>query len=202
MSTVRGQNINVKIAVIVPVKNEEQGLMELVQKLLQQVTDNDEIIFVDAGSTDRTQEILNQASREHGQVKMIVSPGAYPGKGRNIGIANTDAEIIVQIDGGNLPGPCWLNKMIAPIIAEQADFVWGDYRFMPVIKKISNIELDLGEVYGCSLLRRYGRSSLQDISGGACVAYKRWVWETVGGFPEWTQVAEDKLFVKKIQILK
>lgn len=190
-----------KTAIIVPVKNEEQGLEELIHALLGQISDGDEVIFVDAGSNDRTQAILTQAAKEHEQIRMFVSPGAFPGKGRNVGIANTDAEIILQIDGANMPGDEWVSRMIAPIVGGESDYVWGNFRFMPVLKKVFNSDFNIAEVYGSSLLRSVGRDRGKRISGGQCVAYKRHLWEKAGGFPEWTPVAEDKLFVKKLQDL-
>jgi glycosyltransferase involved in cell wall biosynthesis len=65
-----------KVAVIIPVKNEERGLLELIHALLDQISDGDEIIFVDAGSNDRTQEILTQAAKDHKQIRMLISIGS------------------------------------------------------------------------------------------------------------------------------
>jgi glycosyltransferase involved in cell wall biosynthesis len=190
-----------KTAIIIPVKNEEQGLWELIHALLGQISGDDEIIFVDAGSKDRTQEILTQAAKEHKHIRMIISPGAFPGKGRNVGIASTDADIILQIDGANMPDDQWLGRMIAPIISGETAYVWGNFRYMPIVKKVFNLTFNIAEVYGSSLYRNAGRNRGEKASGGQCAAYKRWIWEKAGGFPEWTPVAEDKLFIKKLQDL-
>jgi glycosyltransferase involved in cell wall biosynthesis len=186
-----------KNAIIIPVKNEKRGLSELIQLLRKQISDKDEIIFVDAGSTDGTQEILRQASNDCEQIKLIISPGAFPGKARNIGIQNTDADIIIQIDGGNLPDYLWVNKLSSPVASCRADYAWGNFKILPVMKRVFGLSFDIGKVYVCSFFR--DRDSRNSMAGGSCTAYKRWIWEKVGGFPEWTPVAEDKLFAKKVQ---
>jgi cellulose synthase/poly-beta-1,6-N-acetylglucosamine synthase-like glycosyltransferase len=165
--------------------------------LRKQISDKDEIFFVDAGSTDGTQEILRQTSNDCKQIKLIISPGAFPVKSRNIGIRNTDADIIIQIDGGNLPDYLWLNKLSSPVTSCNVYYTWGNFKILPVMKKVFGLSFDIGKVYVSSFFR--GRDGRNSMAGGSCAAYKRWIWEKVGGFPEWTPVAEDKLFAKKVQ---
>ena len=185
-----------KTAVVIPVKNEIAGLEELVESLLKQVSGDDEIIFVDAGSTDGTLEVLKEYSEEHGSLRLIESPGAFPGKARNTAIQNTDAEIIVQIDGGSLPDRMWLEKIRKPLLKGDVDYVVGNVRIMPIAKNIMGISINVGDIYGSSLSRE-GRDE-SCICGGASVAYRRWVWEKVGGFPQWAPTGEDVLFSKKV----
>jgi len=185
-----------KTAVVIPLKNEIAGLEELVESLLKQVSGNDEIIFVDAGSTDGNLEILKEYSEEHKSVRLIESPGAFPGKARNTAIQNTDAEIIVQIDGGNVPDRMWLKSIREPLLKGDADYVVGNVRIMPIVKNIMGISINVGDIYGSSLFREGRNESC--ICGGASVAYRRWVWEKVGGFPQWAPTGEDVLFSKKV----
>ncbi|MBF0342962.1 MAG: glycosyltransferase [Nitrospirae bacterium] len=184
-----------KIAVVIPIKNEIDGLEELVQSLLSQTLQPDEVIFVDAGSTDGSVELLQSRYRDNPVVRLIQSAEALPGRGRNVGVMSTDADIIAQIDGGNLPDAKWLELLCAPIIRGEAEYSIGGLRFMPIPKKILGIEIDLAQVYGASMFPTIMEKKY--IGGGACVAYKRDVWQMVGGFPEELRVAEDMLFVTK-----
>jgi glycosyltransferase involved in cell wall biosynthesis len=200
-----------KTAVIIPVKNEMSGLDILIQSLLTQVDSKDEIIFVDAGSTDGTLEFLETAARLHPDtIKIVRSPGSYPGAARNAGIASTDAEIIAQIDGGNIPHVNWLQELKQPILIGKADHVTGNVLAMPIYRRIGKQHIDLGEIYSASLIR--GRAvrpgpdkkmtSMQQprfCAGGANTAYLHRLWQETGGFPEWIRSGEDPLFIRKLK---
>jgi glycosyltransferase involved in cell wall biosynthesis len=190
-----------KTALAIPVKNERRGLSKLVESLQRQVSESDEIIFVDGGSTDGTLELLNQCAEENPQIKVYVSEGASCGKGRNMAIQNTDSDIIVHIDGGNLPEENWLKEIRTPILNGEADYVTGNVLIMPIRKKILWMEIDLGAIYGAALYRGpHPRDAEQGAppAGGSSVAYKREIWERAGGFPDWVSSGEDTLFVKKV----
>lgn len=188
-----------KIAVVVPIKNEVDGLQELVDALLGQSLQPDEIIFVDAGSTDGSVELLHSLYGDNSRVRVINSPGAFCGQGRNVAIRNTNASIIAQIDGGNKPDSRWLELLCVPIIKGEAEYVIGGLRFMPIPKKILGIEFNIAEIYGTSIFPKRREEEYEEgyICGGAGIAYKRDVWERVGGIPD-VKVAEDVLFVKKV----
>ena len=190
-----------KTAVVIPVKNEREGLDRLIRLLASQISEKDEIIFVDAGSTDGTIEMLEEYKQKNQQIKVLYFKDAFPGKGRNIAIQNTDADIIAQIDGGNLPAENWLKEIIAPIKNGIADYVTGNVSVMPINRYILGIKFNLGDVYGASLYREYSelRSANHQPAGGASVAYKRSVWEKAGGFPDWMRFGSDPVFAKKIQ---
>ncbi|MGD9160755.1 MAG: glycosyltransferase [Desulfobacteraceae bacterium] len=187
-----------KTAVVIPVKNEREGMERLILSLISQVSENDEIIFVDAGSTDGTREIIEEYTGKNRQIKLYQAKDAFPGKGRNIAIRNTDADIIAQIDGGNLPAENWLKEILEPIKNGTADYVTGNIHFMPIKKHILGKEYNLGNVYGVSLYRELRGAENQPPAGGASVAYKRYIWEKAGGFPDWLRFGSDPLFVKKV----
>ena len=186
-----------KTAVVIPVKNEMKGLSDLIYALIKLVSESDDIIFVDAGSTDGTQDLLNKWSLDNPRVQLIVSKGAFPGKGRNIAIQKTDANIIIQIDGGNLPDENWLQEITTPIVNGKADYVTGNIKIVPILKKIVGKKIDLGQIYAASLFRT-PRGKNRPPAGGASVAYKKEIWERAGGFPEWLRFGADPIFVKKV----
>lgn len=198
-----------KTAVIIPVKNEITGLDALIQSLLPQIKPSDEIIFVDAGSTDGTLEFLKHTAKLHPDtIKIVKSPGSYPGAARNAGITSTDAEIIAQIDGGNIPGENWLQELKKPILAGKADHVTGNVFIMPIYRNFLGHMIDLGEIYSASLIRgkhiRSGPDPDMDTpsfcpAGGAGTAYLRRLWEKAGGFPDWIRSGEDPLFIEKLK---
>jgi len=193
--------MRMKTAIAVPVKNERAGLDTLIKRLIPQMAPQDELIFVDAGSTDGTQELIREYSRTYENIRLFISKGASCGEGRNVAIRNTDADIIVHIDGGNLPRETWLSRLCAPLKADQADYVTGNISFMPIQRKILGVDIDLGEIYGLSLFRDLDRRDA-GMAAGSSVAYRKWIWDKVGGLPGWCREGgEDVLFVKKIRKL-
>ena len=187
-------------AIVIPVKNEKSGLGALLQELLSQITPSDEIVFVDAGSTDGTREFIRSYCERYRNIRLIVSEGATCGSGRNVGISQTNADFIAHIDGGNLPGKNWLPNLCAPLMEDKADYVTGNISFMRIPKTIFGAEIDLGELYGLSLFREFRREDGEGMAGGSSVAYKKWVWEKAGGLPDWCpEGGEDVLFVRKVE---
>ncbi|NQT93633.1 MAG: glycosyltransferase, partial [Lentisphaerae bacterium] len=170
-----------RAAVIVPIRNEIRGLRELAAALLEQVSPDDEIVFVDAGSTDGSRELVRDLAREDSRIRLIEAPGAFPGHARNEGIARTQAEIIAQIDGANMPEPGWFPRIIEPILRGDADYVTGNVELLPIPAHVLGRTLDLAEVYGFSLFRetrnRFPESGAEKVvAGGASVAYRREIW--------------------------
>jgi len=197
-----------RVAVVIPVKNEEIGLGELLDRLCAQLRPGDSICITDAGSTDRTLEILRARSAADTSIHVFEAPGALPGRGRNIAISNAEADIIAQIDGGNLLNDCWLDELRKPIEAGAADYVTGNLWPMPIPKRFFGAEIDMGEIYAATLFRGpicpeekdpegIGRTR-QGAAGGQGCAYRREIWERAGGFPEWLRYGEDPAFIQKL----
>lgn len=189
-----------RVAVVIPIKNEADGLLRLLRILEQQIDTADEVICIDAGSTDDSWEILIRFTQTHPRFKAFKVDGANPGAARNAAIQRTSARFIAQIDGGNIPDANWLPEILKPLLIDKADYVMGAVDVKPVMKSPFGRHVDMGRFFGASLFRNphlRGRN-LNPPAGGASVAYKRQVWHKAGGFPEWLRTGEDRLFAKKI----
>lgn len=199
-----------RAAIILPVKNEARGLDELLSRLCAQAGPDDAVVVVDAGSTDATPDIVRRRAAADARVRLLVEPGAYPGRGRNIGIAATNAPIIAQIDGGNLPNAVWLDELLRPILEDRADHVTGNSLAMPVPWRAFGRAVDLGPVYQAAFLRLAclrrcdirpdaAPGATDCPAGGDSVAFRRALWERCGGHPEWLRTGEDPVFVARLR---
>lgn len=83
----------VKISLIIPTKNEEKNIKELLKSIKKQKGSNYEIIVVDGGSTDRTLDIAKKYN-----AKIFYDKGGGPSKARNIGSKKAVGELIYFID--------------------------------------------------------------------------------------------------------
>ena len=187
---------NNNTCVVIPLKNEAQGLEKLIMGILDQNPQPDEVVAVDTGSTDGTFQILQKLSKVHSQIRVISSPGALPGDARNRGISVTAAGIIVQIDGSCTITESWLKELTQPLVEGNADYVTGRILPMPEVRSILGRAVDMGNVFSASINPVLRNSDT--IAGGASVAYRKKLWELAGGQPEWLRNGEDVVFVKKL----
>ena len=88
------------VAVIVPCHNEEDNVRETILYLLNLNYPEFEVIAVNDGSTDRTQEILIELSKQHKQLRVIHQvKNQGKASGLNMAAALTNKEFLICIDG-------------------------------------------------------------------------------------------------------
>ena len=121
------------IAIVVPILNEVDSLPQLLSGLGDQTLQPTELIFVDTGSTDGSQELLRQWSITSDWTKerfrILDLPGGLPGGGRNAGINTAKSDWIAFIDGGIVPEPDWLEQLADPALREGAKAMFGYCHF-------------------------------------------------------------------------
>lgn len=131
------------VSVIAPVYNEENTLLELLERL-RRAPFRKEIIVVDDCSTDKSPEIL----AEQPDI-LVLRHDRHRGKGAAIRTALNFAkgEIIIIQDADLEYDPNEIPKVIEPIIRGEAEVVYGS-RFMrglpkgmPLLNKIANLLL-------------------------------------------------------------
>lgn len=184
----------VKISVIIPVRNEGQSIAQLLNSLIAQTIKPSEIVITDAGSTDGTVAIIEAYAQKAVPVHLIRAGAALPGRGRNLAAAQAVNDWLAFIDAGVEPETNWLERLVA--LAQDGDgvdVVYGTYE--PVVDTLFKRCVAIATV-----------TPPQEFAGqmmrsGSIVSslMKRTVWEKVGGFPEDLRSAEDLLFMKKIE---
>lgn len=177
-----------KVSVIIPVKNEESTIRDLLDGLLIQTKKPDEIVITDGGSIDKTREIIDEYSKKNNElIKLICLPQSLPGKGRNTSIEHASYNIIASIDAGCKPDKEWLRELMVIFEKASVDVVFGLCK--PVGKTI------LEKCIIASIIPTDNWLSV------ASMAFKKNIWEKVSGFPEDLRTAEDEIFIKRIRNL-
>lgn len=176
-----------RVSVILTVLNEGSGLRELLDALLAQSIRADEIMVVDGGSRDDTLAVLKEYAARDGRFKVHADPGVNIARGRNLAIARSSGDILAVTDGGCRPEHDWLEQLLLPFRNDPAVGAVGG-RFIPVARgRFEHYcgQLSVPDLAGESQKGMfYGRSS----------AFRRRLWERVGGYPEWLYTGEDTLF--------
>ena len=166
-----------KVSIIVTVKNEEKYVADLLDSIAKlDYSGNIETIFVDGESTDKTQEII----RRYPFVKLIVQKCNLP-QGRNLGIKNSNGEIIAFTDGDCVVDKDWTKNIVRNFIEQPGTGVVGG-AFIPAFSHGSITQFFIYEA-GTSLPAKSGFASHDNIGGGN-MSCRRGVLEKVGGFDE------------------
>ncbi len=117
------------LSVVVPVYNEEDTLMEVVDKVLK-VPYLLEIIIVDDCSTDATPDVARRLSEMHPQVRLVRhANNAGKTAALKTGFALTVGPVVIVQDADLEYDPTDIYGVIQPILAGQADVVFGS-RFL------------------------------------------------------------------------
>jgi len=117
------------LSVVMPVFNEQQTLRGIVDAV-QRVPVNKELILVDDGSTDGSRALLVELEQQHDNLRVFLHD-ENQGKGMALktGFARARGSVIVIQDADLEYDPNDYPKLLAPILAGEADVVYGS-RFL------------------------------------------------------------------------
>lgn len=96
------------ISVVVPVYNGEQTVATCIESLLEQTypTERYEVIVVENGSTDATSDVISRYP-----VSLLHSPVRGPAAARNLGLSQSQADIVAFTDADCVAHPRWLAEL-------------------------------------------------------------------------------------------
>lgn len=107
------------VAVVIAARNEEDEIGACLEGLSLQDYPGEkfQVVVVDDGSTDRTPDIVREASLKNPGIRLIrveePPPGIAPKKyAVTRGIEETDSEIIILTDADSRSGPSWISGMV------------------------------------------------------------------------------------------
>lgn len=118
------------ISVIVPVYNVKPYLDRCIGSLLSQSYPELEIILVDDGSTDGSDEICEGYARQDSRIKLIHKPNGGLASARNAGLAVAQGTYVAFVDSDDWVLSNHFQRMAEIIAQEQPDIIRTGYQKM------------------------------------------------------------------------
>lgn len=168
-------------SVVISTRNRGDAVTRPVKALLQCTHPSFEVIVVDQSDQEETERSL-KPFLEDPRLIFIRTSRIGLSVGRNLGTRSAQGSIIAVTDDDCEPSSCWLESITAAFATQEGiGVVFGSVVPGPYNK----VE---GIVPSCRISTPFLARSMKDrllVDGmGACMAYRRKVWEEIGGFDE------------------
>ena len=191
------------VTIIVPARNEEKTIGNLLEDLLRQdyPDRHTEIIVVDDSSEDKTAEVVAKIMEENEQKKIRLltikeeHPDApYKKKAIALAISRSSGRLIVTTDADCEMGPHWLSSLVFLYEKEGPRMILGPVSYhrersffekMQTLEFLSLIAITAGAI-------RIGKPIM---CNGANLAYEKEAWLSAGGFGEDRFSSGDDVFL-------
>ena len=193
------------VSVIIPAWNEEVGITDTIQSVINSNYKNIEVIVINDGSTDHTDATLTKFLIEYNKrflerkIPILYKKIGNSGKARalNIGVELSTGEIIVTIDADSIMDPFAIENFIYHFENSKVMSVAGNVKIGNKSKTIGIIQ-QLEYMYGFYFKKADSLLNSIYIVGGAAAAYRRSIFNELGNFDE-NIITEDIEFSMRIQ---
>ncbi|MBP7936784.1 MAG: glycosyltransferase [Phycisphaerae bacterium] len=184
------------ITLVTTCYNEAMSVRSWLDDLAHQTRQPDQIVVVDAGSNDGTVEVLSDWVTQSSNRLLEVRDGCTVAQGRNRAIEVACGSVIASTDMGCRLNHDWFEQLVAPLdtSSELFDVVAGNYTVDPsTLRTVWDwADYYLHNKYETHLAPGFLPSSRS-------IAYRKSVWELLGGYPEDLRYAgDDTVFAKQI----
>jgi glycosyltransferase involved in cell wall biosynthesis len=190
------------VSVAATVLNEVDDIDALVESLVYQTLAPSEIIVVDGGSNDGTWEHLEAARLKYPSLKPIRDESCRlqhcPGpiaRGRNVASAAASSDVVAFTDAGCTHDPDWLANLTAPIVSGDFQYSLGGAWMDPAKSTVWDVAS--APFFGVKL----NPDSATKSCTARSMAFRKELWQRVGGFPENVFLGEDTIFDSKVRKL-
>jgi glycosyltransferase involved in cell wall biosynthesis len=165
------------VSIVLKIRNEEENIADALDSLVVQEGPI-EIVLVDGHSIDRTREIVEGYEKRFPFVHLYVAGGTR-GDSLNFGLRKATAEVIALTDGDCIANPNWVKEIRRCILEKGADMVAG-----------RSINIGLNAWEKLDRVELYNKGF--DCTWPGCnLAFRREVFERIGGVDPWFITAED-----------
>jgi glycosyltransferase involved in cell wall biosynthesis len=177
-----------KVSFICTVLNEAKSIKSFLDSIEAQTKKPDEVIIVDAGSTDGTVSAVKKCK----QVKLVIVKDINRSKARNLAIKTAKHQIIAVSDAGCTLDPHWLELITSPFKNKSVEAVAGFYQ----TKSDTTFQSCLAPFVSVMPDKLDQKTFLPS---SRSLAFKKSAFTKVGGYPEHLNFCEDLVFAKNLK---
>ena len=121
-------NKNIKVSVIVPIYNVEHYLKRCLESLVNQTLQDFQLILVNDGSTDSSQQIIDEYKKIYPEkIIALIKDNGGLSDARNFGLSYAKGEYIAFVDSDDYVDHTFLEKMYNKAITTQSEVVVCGY---------------------------------------------------------------------------
>lgn len=177
-----------QVSIIIPCFNARPWIHDTLRSVVAQRIENLEVIVVDDGSTDGSDEIVR---REFGFVNLVRTANQGASHARNLGTSLATGAFLQYLDADDLLAEGKLRAQIAALVESGADVAYGDWQNLAP----SGVGFAPGQV----VARALSQEPALDLFGDfwcppAAYLFRRGIVERVGRWNERLPVIQDARF--------
>lgn len=173
------------LSIVVPTKNEEKYLPQLLESVKKQTFKDYEIILADNGSQDKTRSIAEKFGCR-------ITGGGLPARGRNEGAKIAKGDILLFLDADVvLDDENFLKKSLDEFIERNLGFA-APFAETSSSKKMDKLFFNFWNFW--TIVSRY----IVQCAAGYCIFSRREAHNKIGGFDEAIKLGEDSDYVRRM----
>ena len=195
--------MNELISVIIPVFNIKDYVGKCIESILRQSYTNIEVIIVDDGSTDGTEEICKQFAKKDSRINYLYQANQGSVGARKTGLIHAKGEYIIFADGDDYVESDYVEKLYGFMVENDVDVVHSNYMINGKNQKHTKQvhlyqEKDLDLEFRAALLRNYVfewdvEKEIIECNLYGCIYKKKVIYECFMDLPDSQQYGEDLL---------
>jgi len=190
--------LNKKIAVIIPVLNEEKTLPRVLNDISRELVD--EIVVVDNGSSDRTVAVAEELGAT--VLKETKKGYGYPClKGMEY-LRGRTPDIVVFLDGNYSDYPDEINKLVTPMVNEGYDLVLGSRTLGRVEEGALRFPVRFGNLLATVLIRVFYGFKYTDLGPFRAIRFDKLMGLDMHDNLGWTIEMQVKAVKSRFKVLE
>lgn len=168
------------VSIIIPCYNQGEYIEETLQSVLSQTYENIEIIIINDGSTDNSDETISNLIKEKPSIQYIPIANGGVSKARNIGISKASGKFVLPLDADDI------------ILPEYTKMAVEEFKKDPALIVVTALGEFFGEDNGPMNLPEFSMKKMLHGNIIYCPSFfKKDDWEKIGGFDEKMTHLED-----------
>ena len=165
-----------RLSVVIPVYNAEKYIETCLNSIIPQLTEDDEIILINASSKDNSETICNKYVERNNNIKLYNIENGGPSVSRNAGIKHATGKYIIFIDGDDYIEKNYIETMLKNVKEKQL-----------VICSYKMVKYENGE----ETIKRYSNKEEVLTSEDMIKVYEKELFSLV-----WNKIFEREIIVK------